>query len=342
MFTYDKPAKLQPGHGQALLGQAGINNDAGATKERPARADDDREKRDNNRTKDDAEQDGDGPGENEGKLNAGDPGVIINVDQMDKGKGNEQEGINVVNVNENVAGLGDSGAVAVDILHHGPDLDHAVDELALLYQEPFAAAVGKVALGGHLADPGVLVELVDVVLHEPGILGLRGHDSGVFLDVALLLLGDPGPDRVAHGISDLVQYDVADVAPLLPFNVGGAGIDVDEAGTFIVVGAVLDKVVEPGADEVELGLAEELLDLADGGLVVQELLLAVQGGAFGVLVLPVAVLVVPGQGAVELGIDVVVVVVGPSEVEAVRLVAGVDAHDLVGLGYGCHVQLREP
>lgn len=264
IFTYDKPAKLQPGHGQALLGQAGINDDAGATKERPAQADDDREKRDNNnRTKDDAGQNGENPGENEGKLNAGEPGAIINVDQMDKGKGDEQEGLNVVNVNENVAGLGDSGAVAVDILHQGPDLGHAVDELALLYQEPFAAAVGKVALGGHLTDPGFLVELVDVVLHELGILGLHGHDSSVFLDVALLLLGDPLLDRAAHSMPNLVQYDVAPT-----FNVGGAGIDVDEAGTFIVVGAVLDNVVEPGADVAELGWAEERLDHVDGVLVV--------------------------------------------------------------------------
>ena len=51
--------------------------------------------------------------------------MIINVDEMDKG--NEQEGINVVNVNKNVAGLGNSGTVAVDEVHHGLDLDHVID-----------------------------------------------------------------------------------------------------------------------------------------------------------------------------------------------------------------------
>ena len=134
--------------------------------------------------------------------------MIINVDEMDKG--NEQEGINVVNVNKNVAGL-DSGTVAVDVGRHGPDLADVYDELVLLDQEPFSAAIGKDALVGHLTDPKVIVELVDVVLQELGILGLHGHDSSVFLGIALLLLGDPGPDRVAHGISDLVQYDVVDV-----------------------------------------------------------------------------------------------------------------------------------
>ena len=97
---------------------------------------------------------------------AADVCMIINVDEMDKG-------INVVNVNKNVAGLGNSGTVAVDEVHHGLDLDHVIDELALLYQEPFTAAIGKDAVGGHLTDPNFIVELVDVVLHELGILGLH-------------------------------------------------------------------------------------------------------------------------------------------------------------------------
>ena len=254
--------------------------------------------------------------------------MIINVDEMDKGK--EEEGINVVNVNKNVAGL-DSGTVAVDVGHHGPDLDHVYDELVLLDQEPFSAAIGKDALVGHLTDPKVIVELVDVVLQELGILGLHGHDSSVFLDIALLLLGDPGLDGAKCSISDLVQYDMVDAALLLLFNVVGTGIYVDEASLFIVVGAILDKVFEPGVDGIELGLAEEPLDLSKAGRVLQVALLAVQGGAFGVLVLLIAVLVVLGQGAVELGIDVVVVLIGPPEVEAVRLLAGADLHNLVGL-----------
>ena len=186
---------------------------------------------------------------------------------------------------------------------------------------------------------------MDVVLHELGIIGLHGHDSSVFLDIALLLFGNPGIGGVAHSISNLVQYDMVDVALVVLFNVVGTGIYVDEARLFIVVGAILDKVVEPGADVIELGRAEELLDVTfvDSG---QVLVLTVQGGAFGVLVLLEAVLVVHGQGAVELGIDVVIVLIGPTEVEAVRLLASVDLHNLVGplLDYGCgrncHVQPR--
>ena len=66
-----------------------------------------------------------------------------------------------------------------------------------------------------------------------------------------------------------MQYDVVGVALLLLFNVVGTGIDVDEASLFIVVGAILDKVFEPGVDVMELGLAVELLDHSDGGLVFQ-------------------------------------------------------------------------
>ena len=81
MFTYDKPAKIQPGHDNVLFNHADIKN-AGNPLVEPGVINDNAKKNE----------------ENEGKLNVGD--LIINGDEMDKGN-NEQEELNVVNVNEN-------------------------------------------------------------------------------------------------------------------------------------------------------------------------------------------------------------------------------------------------
>lgn len=88
--------KFSQGTVKRRRAQAGINDDAA-----------DPEKRDNNNgAADDAKHNVVNVNEREERLNVAEPGVIINGDQTDKGKGDEQERLNVVklnvvNVNEN-------------------------------------------------------------------------------------------------------------------------------------------------------------------------------------------------------------------------------------------------
>lgn len=150
---------------------------------------------------------------------AADVCMIINVDEMDKG-------INVVNVNKNVAGLG-SGTVAVDVDHEGLDLNHVHDELGLPNQEPFSAAIDNTVLI-HLADSEVLVEIMKLVLEEPRIAGVNGNDNKVLLIVSLLLLRNPN-FNIDPAISNLVQLNMAKHAIVFLLHIREAGIDVDMA-----------------------------------------------------------------------------------------------------------------
>ena len=65
---------------------------------------------------------------------------MINVDEMDKG--NEQEGINVVNVNKNEASPGNSGSgfVFPVVRHECLDTDQVGNDTDMIYQEPLGAA----------------------------------------------------------------------------------------------------------------------------------------------------------------------------------------------------------